>query len=59
MSTADSQLLVTASSISEDVYKGVIRKNASDKSMLRVSRITVLVVSAIAFVVALDPNSRN
>ena len=57
MSTADSQLLVTASSISEDVYKGVIRKNASDKSMLRVSRITVLVVSAIAFVVALDPNS--
>ena len=57
MSTADSQLLVTASSISEDVYKGVIHKNASDKSMLRVSRITVLVVSAIAFIIALDPNS--
>lgn len=57
MSTADSQLLVTASSISEDVYKGVINKKASDKSMLWVSRITVIVVSAIAFVIALDPNS--
>ena len=57
MSTADSQLLVTASSISEDVYKGVINKNASDKSMLMISRITVLIVSAIAFVIALDPNS--
>lgn len=57
MSTADSQLLVTASSISEDVYRGVINKKANDKSMLWVSRITVLVVSAIAFVIALDPNS--
>ncbi len=57
MSTADSQLLVTASSISEDVYKGVIRKNASEKSMLWVSRITVLAVSIVAFIIALDPNS--
>lgn len=57
MSTADSQLLVTASSISEDVYKGVINKKASEKSMLLVSRITVLVVSAIAFCIALDPKS--
>lgn len=57
MSTADSQLLVTASSISEDVYKGVIFKKASEKSMLLVSRITVLVVSVIAFIIALDPNS--
>ncbi len=57
MSTADSQLLVTASSISEDVYKGVINKKASDKSMLWVSRVTVLVVSAIAFLIALNPDS--
>ena len=57
MSTADSQLLVTASSISEDVYKGVINKKASDKSMLLISRITVLAVSAVAFMIALDPNS--
>ncbi len=57
MSTADSQLLVTASSISEDVYKGVISKKATEKSMLLVSRITVLAVSVVAFLIALDPNS--
>lgn len=57
MSTADSQLLVTASSISEDLYKGVINKKASDKSMLLVSRITVFVVAAVAFFIALDPDS--
>ena len=28
MSTADSQLLVTASAVSEDMYKGVIKKDA-------------------------------
>lgn len=57
MSTADSQLLVTASSISEDVYRGVINKKASERSMLWVSRITVLVVSVVAFLIALDPDS--
>lgn len=57
MSTADSQLLVTASAVSEDIYKGIINKKASEKSMLIVSRITVLVISAIAFVIALNPKS--
>lgn len=57
MSTADSQLLVTASSISEDIYKGVINKKASDNSMLWVSRITVLVVASIAFLLAIDSES--
>ena len=36
MSTADSQLLVTASSVSEDIYKGVVNKEASDKKVLMV-----------------------
>lgn len=57
MSTADSQLLVTASAVSEDMYKGAIRKNASEKSALRVGRIAVLVVAVIAFLIAIDPNS--
>lgn len=57
MSTADSQLLVTASSISEDIYKGVIAKNATEKSRLLVSRITVAVVAVLAYLIALDPNS--
>lgn len=57
MSTADSQLLVTASSVAEDMYKGVIHKNASDKKVLAISRITVFVVAVIAYVIALNPNS--
>lgn len=57
MSTADSQLLVTASSVSEDIYKGILKPNADQKTAMRVSRITVLAVSVIAYIIALDPNS--
>lgn len=57
MSTADSQLLVTSSSVSEDLYRGVINRKASDKNALLVSRITVVAVAVIAFFIALDPES--
>ena len=57
MSTADSQLLVTASAVSEDMYKGVIKKDASEKSSLLVGKIAVVVVAIIAFLIALNPNS--
>ncbi|MEE1319824.1 MAG: sodium:proline symporter, partial [Ruminococcus sp.] len=57
MSTADSQLLVTASAVSEDMYKGVIKKDASEKKALWVGKIAVIVVSVVGFLIALDPNS--
>lgn len=57
MSTADSQLLVTASAVSEDIYKGIINKKADDKKVLTLSRITVIVVAVLAYLIALDPNS--
>lgn len=57
MSTADSQLLVSASSMAEDIYCGVLGKKNEDKKVLRVSRITVLVIAVLAFLIALDPNS--
>lgn len=57
MSTADSQLLVTSSAISEDMFKGVIKKDASEKTSLMVGRIAVIVIAIIAFIIALDPNS--
>lgn len=57
MSTADSQLLVSASSVAEDIYKGVIKKDAKDDKVLQVSRITVLVIAVLAYLIALDPNS--
>lgn len=57
MSTADSQLLVTASAVSEDMYKGAINKKASEKSSLLVGKIAVVVVAVIAYLIALDPTS--
>jgi sodium/proline symporter len=57
MSTADSQLLVASSAFSKDVYKAVLRKDASDKETLLVSRITVVAITIIAIFLALDPNS--
>lgn len=57
MSTADSQLLVTASAFTEDIYKVVFRKEAGDKELVWVSRITVILVSIIALLLALNPES--
>lgn len=57
MSTADSQLLVSASSMAEDIYKGVIKKDADDKKVLTVSRITVLAIAVLAYIIALNPNN--
>lgn len=57
MSTADSQLLVASSALSRDIFKGLIKKDASEKQVLNVSRITVLVIAAIAFCLALNESS--
>ena len=57
MSTADSQLLVTASALAEDFYKVLFRKEASDKELVRVGRLAVVLVSVVAFIIALDQNS--
>ena len=53
MSTADSQLLVASSSFTSDIYKPLIRKNkSSDREVLWVGRIVVLIVAVVAFVIA-------
>ncbi len=57
MSTASSQLLVTASAISQDFYKSLLRKDAGEKELVWVSRLTVVVVSAIAITMGLDQNN--
>ena len=57
MSTADSQLLVTTSSIAEDIYKPFSKKEVSDKKLLSISRIALAIVAVIAVVIAWNPNS--
>jgi sodium/proline symporter len=56
MSTASSQLLVASSAISQDLYKNIINKAAPDRLLLTISRMTVLVVSAVAIILSLDQN---
>lgn len=57
MSTASSQLLVTASAISKDIYHTFVNTKASDRELIYVSRFTVLIVAAVAIYLALDPNN--
>ena len=55
MSTADSQLLVASSSFTSDIYKPIIRRNkATDKELLWVGRIVVLVVTVVALLISLS-----
>ncbi|MBD1422288.1 sodium/proline symporter PutP [Sphingobacterium chuzhouense] len=55
MSTISSQLLVTSSSMTEDIYRTFLNKQASPKSMLIMSRVSVLVVAVIAVLLSLNP----
>lgn len=57
MSTADSQLLVSSSSISQDLFKGVFFKNLKEKTVLLIARISVFVIAIIAFFIAWNPDS--
>ena len=57
ISSADSYLLISASALSKNIYQGLFRKKASDKSVLWISRITLVVIAIIAVVIALDENS--
>lgn len=59
MSTADSQLLVASSSFTSDIYKPVFRKNASDKEILWVGRIVVIVIAVIAFFISINPKATS
>ena len=59
MSTADSQLLAVASTVSLDLYKAKINKNADEKEVLLVSRITVFAVAIVAFGLCLLPNNNS
>ncbi len=57
MSTADSQLLASASAFASDVYKPIFRKNASDREMLWAGRVVVMAIALIALIIASNPNS--
>src|SRR5690606_37422561 len=55
MSTISSQLLVTSSSMTEDIFKTFFSKYATPRNMLVMSRVSVLAVAVVAFVLAMNP----
>ncbi|MEA4824024.1 MAG: sodium/proline symporter [Clostridiaceae bacterium] len=57
ISSSDSYLLIAASALSKNIYQGILRRNASDKQVMTVSRITLLAVALVGMLIALDENS--
>ncbi len=54
MSTIDSQLLVSSSALSEDFYCKAIKKQASQREIVLVGRVCVIIISVIALIMAMD-----
>ena len=57
ISSSDSYLLIAASAFAKNIYQGIGKKDATDKQVMTVSRITLLVLAAIGIVIAMDENS--
>jgi sodium/proline symporter len=58
MSTLSCQLLVCSSALTEDFYKGFLRKNAGQKELVWIGRLAVLAVSVLAIALASNPDSK-
>ena len=57
MSTISSQLLVVSSSLTKDVYKLFLDREASESRQVMVGRLSVILVAIISIMLASDPNS--
>lgn len=58
MSTLSCQLLVCSSTLTEDLYKAFLRKNASQKELVWVGRFMVLLIAILAIWLASNPSSK-
>ena len=57
ISSSDSYLLIAASAFSKNIFQGIIKKDATDKQTMTVSRITLLAVALVGVLIALDEDS--
>ncbi len=57
ISSSDSYLLIAASAFAKNIYQGVCKKDATDKQVMTVTRITLLAIALIGIVIALDEQS--
>ncbi|MET3600140.1 sodium/proline symporter PutP [Martelella mangrovi] len=58
MSTISSQLLVASSSLTEDFYRLFLRRHASEREMVNIGRLFVLVVAIVAGIIGWNPDSK-
>ena len=52
MSTADSQLLVTTTALTEDITRKYFKKNATGNELLKIGRLLTIIIGIIAFYMA-------
>ncbi len=57
ISSSDSYLLISASAFAKNIYQGVLKKNATDKQVMTMTRITLLSIAVIAMLIAIDEDS--
>ena len=57
ISSSDSYLLIAASAFSKNIFQGIFKKDATEKQVMKVSRITLLVLALIGIIFALDEKS--
>ena len=59
MSSSSSYLLIAGSSVAENIFRGVFKRNATDAQVMIVARITLIVVFLFGIFVAYDENSSS
>jgi sodium/proline symporter len=57
ISSSDSYLLIAASAFAKNIYQGICKKNATDKQVMFITRMTLLVLALFGVVIALDEDS--
>lgn len=57
ISSSDSYLLISTSALAENIYHGIFKKDATDKQIMRVTRIAMTAITIIAMIIAWDSNS--
>lgn len=57
ISSSDSYLLISASAVSQNLYRGIVKKDATEKQVMWCSRITLVVITLIAMAIAWNSDS--
>lgn len=57
ISSSDSYLLIAASAFSKNIFQGILKKDATDKQVMNISRVILIIISIVAMFIAMNENS--